>query len=358
MLDNTGLSKWIHQTKIMVTGAAGSIGSEIVSQLMELYPRCIYLVDQAESSLFDLYNAIAPKNKDVELFPVVADVADSFRIRQLFKVCVPDIIFHASAYKHVPLMEEHPYEALRTNVLGTKVVADLAVEYGVKKFVMVSTDKAVNPTSVMGASKRICEMYTRSLFDKNGMKTQFITTRFGNVLGSSGSVIPLFRRQISLGGPVTITNKEMIRYFMTIPEACRLVLEAGFIGEGGEIFLFDMGQPVKIYELAEKMIRLSGFIPHRDIQIVETGLRPGEKLFEELLACRENHLPTHHKKILIATIKPYDFNGVLRKINDLVDHLNLESVESLVKRMKEIVPDYKSQNSRFEALDHFVADII
>jgi FlaA1/EpsC-like NDP-sugar epimerase len=225
------------------------------------------------------------------------------------------------------------------------------VEFGVKKFVMVSTDKAVNPTNVMGATKRICEMYTRSLYHRNGMNTRFITTRFGNVLGSNGSVIPLFRRQISLGGPVTVTDREIIRYFMTIPEACRLVLEAGVMGQGGEIFLFDMGQPVKIYDLAEKMIRLSGFVPHKDIKIIETGLRPGEKLYEELLADREKHLPTHHEKIMIASIEPYDFNRAIGLINDLVAHLQTEPVERLVARMKEIVPEYRSQNSRFEKLD-------
>jgi FlaA1/EpsC-like NDP-sugar epimerase len=351
ILENNEFSKWIHNTEIMVTGAAGSIGSEIVTQLIDLYPRCIYLVDQAESPLYDLMNSVAYKNSDVQLRAILADVTDTYRIRQIFEECVPDIVFHASAYKHVPLMEEHPYEALRTNVMGTKIVADLAVEYGVKKFVMISTDKAVNPTNVMGASKRICEMYCRSLSDQPGCDTKFIATRFGNVLGSSGSVIPLFRRQISQGGPVTITDKEIIRYFMTIPEACRLVLEAGFMGKGGEIYLFDMGQPVKIYDLAEKMIRLSGFIPHQDIKIVETGLRPGEKLYEELLAYREEHLPTHHEKILIATIKPNDFSMALHQINELVAHLDKESVENLVARMKEIVPEYKSQNSRFEKLD-------
>jgi FlaA1/EpsC-like NDP-sugar epimerase len=355
-LDSTELSRWVHKTKIMVTGAAGSIGSEIVSQLMELYPHCICVVDQAESPLFDLVNTVAPKNKEVELVSVIADVTDSYRMRQLFERCVPDIIFHASAYKHVPLMEEHPYEALRANVLGTKVVADLAVEYGVGKFVMVSTDKAVNPTNIMGATKRICEIYTHSLYNQPGGKTNFITTRFGNVLGSNGSVIPLFRRQISLGGPVTVTDKEIIRYFMTIPEACRLVLEAGFMGEGGEIYLFDMGQPVRIYNLAEKMIRLSGFVPHKDIQIVESGLRPGEKLFEELLANREDHVPTYHEKILVATVKPYNFGWALHQINDLLDHLTLESVEQLVARMKKIVPEYKSQNSRFEILDQPVKE--
>lgn len=350
-IENPELARWIHKTKVMITGAAGSIGTEIAVQVANLFPHCICLVDQAESPLYELKNIIGSKFPDVELIPIVADVTDGYRIRQIFERFVPDIIFHASAYKHVPFMEEHPYEAIRTNIMGTKILSDLAVEFGVKKFVMVSTDKAVNPTNVMGATKRICEMYTRSLYHRNGMDTRFITTRFGNVLGSNGSVIPLFRRQISLGGPVTVTDKEIIRYFMTIPEACQLVLEAGFMGEGGEIFLFDMGQPVKIYELAEKMIRLSGFVPHKDIKIIETGLRPGEKLFEELLANKERHIPTHHEKIMIATIEPYDFNTAIQKINDLVAHLNRESVEELVMRMKEIVPEYRSQNSRFEKLD-------
>ena len=350
-IENPELARWIHKTKVMITGAAGSIGTEIAFQVANLFPHCICFVDQAESPLYELKNIIGSKFPDVELIPIVADVTDGYRIRQIFERCVPDIIFHASAYKHVPFMEEHPYEAIRTNIMGTKILADLAVEFGVKKFVMVSTDKAVNPTNVMGATKRICEMYTRSLYHRNGMNTRFITTRFGNVLGSNGSVIPLFRRQISLGGPVTVTDREIIRYFMTIPEACRLVLEAGVMGQGGEIFLFDMGQPVKIYDLAEKMIRLSGFVPHKDIKIIETGLRPGEKLYEELLADREKHLPTHHEKIMIASIEPYDFNRAIGLINDLVAHLQTEPVERLVARMKEIVPEYRSQNSRFEKLD-------
>lgn len=351
VLEDQGLTQWIHGAKVMVTGAAGSIGSEIVRQVARLHPGCICMIDQAESPLYDLRNEVTSRHPDLCLHAMVASVNNPRRMRRIFDICVPDVIFHASAYKHVPFMEEFPYEALRTNVKGTKTVADLAVEYGVKKFVMVSTDKAVNPTNVMGASKRICEMYTRSLFNYDHVETRFITTRFGNVLGSNGSVIPLFRRQISHGGPVTVTHKEIIRYFMTIPEACRLVLEAGHMGEGGEIFLFDMGKPVKIWDLAEKMIRLSGFTPYKDIQIVETGLRPGEKLYEELLARREEHLETHHKKILIASIQPYDFQKALQQINDLVEHLDTETDDQLVARMKAIVPEFKSQNSRFEKLD-------
>ncbi|HNX79546.1 MAG TPA: nucleoside-diphosphate sugar epimerase/dehydratase, partial [Prolixibacteraceae bacterium] len=260
-LDNPTVIRGISGKKVLVTGAAGSIGSEIVRQLQGIYPESLWLLDQAESALYDLYNEIKAYNKEASIQVIVADVTDRYRLRQLFEMHTPDIVFHAAAYKHVPMMEENPYEALRNNVGGTKVLADLSLEFGVKKFIMVSTDKAVNPTNVMGASKRICEMYVHSLSRHSGCNTQFIITRFGNVLGSNGSVIPLFRRQISLGGPVTVTDREIIRYFMTIPEACQLVFEAGFMGEGGEIFLFDMGKPVRIYDLAEKMIRLSGFIP-------------------------------------------------------------------------------------------------
>jgi FlaA1/EpsC-like NDP-sugar epimerase len=357
-LDNAVVRKGVHGKKIMVTGAAGSIGSEIVWQLSELFPASIDLVDQAESPLYDLHNEIKLLNEDVRLNIIVADVTDSYRMRRQFEKCVPDIVFHASAYKHVPLMEQHPYDAILANVGGTKIMADLAVEFGVKKFVMISSDKAVNPSNVMGATKRICEMYTHSLSDQPGVTTQFITTRFGNVLGSNGSVIPLFRRQISLGGPVTVTHKEIIRYFMTISEACRLVLEAGFMGKGGEIYLFDMGKPVKIWELAEKMIRLSGFTPHKDIQIIETGLRPGEKLYEELLANREESLHTHNEKILISQIKPHDPKVTICKINDLVKNLILENEVTLVGRMKDIVPEYKSYNSDFEALDALKKDTV
>jgi FlaA1/EpsC-like NDP-sugar epimerase len=351
ILDDANVRQGVHGEQIMVTGAAGSIGSEIVRQLIPLYPRAVCLVDQSESALYDLSNEIATKNRDIKLITLVADVTDGYRMRKLFENFAPGIIFHASAYKHVPLMEEQPYEALHNNVKGTKILADLAVESGVKKFVMISTDKAVNPTNVMGASKRICEMYIQALSAREGMQTRFITTRFGNVLGSSGSVIPLFRKQISRGGPVTVTDRRIIRYFMTIPEACRLVLEAGFMGNGGEIYIFDMGKPVKIYELAEKMIRLSGLVPHQDIRIAETGLRPGEKLYEELLANREENIPTHHEKILIGKTKPTDHNRTLAMIDELVSCLTVEDEEQLVARMKEIVPEYRSLHSRFEKLD-------
>ncbi|GAP67896.1 NDP-sugar epimerase [Bacteroidales bacterium 6E] len=306
-IDNHEVSEGIRNRRVMVTGGAGSIGSEIVRQLCTFHPESIVLVDQAESALFDLQMELKVKFPDSPLFYEVADVTDRFRMDRILERYRPEIIYHASAYKHVPLMEDNPYEALRTNVGGTKNMADLAVAHGVLKFVMVSTDKAVNPTNVMGASKRLCELYVQSVAELDRPVTQFITTRFGNVLGSNGSVIPLFRKQIEKGGPVTITHREIIRYFMTIPEACQLVLEAGFLGKGGEIFLFDMGEPVKILDLAKKMISLSGLKPYEDIDIVETGLRPGEKLYEELLATRETTQPTPHEKIMVARIRPKDY---------------------------------------------------
>lgn len=273
-------------------------------------------------------------------------------MHKIFRICKPQIIYHAAAYKHVPMMELQPFMAIGNNVGGTKTMADLAVRNNVEKFVMVSTDKAVNPTNIMGASKRICEIYIQSLSRRPLMKTQFITTRFGNVLGSNGSVIPIFKRQISNGGPVTVTHRDVIRYFMTIPEACNLVLEAGFMGNGGEIFLFDMGVPVRIYDLAVRMISLSGFIAHDEIKIEETGLRPGEKLYEELLGGGEETLPTSHPKITIGKIRTYDYEGSKAKINDLLQNLNTEDNNQLVRRMKQIVPDFLSKNSKYEALDH------
>jgi FlaA1/EpsC-like NDP-sugar epimerase len=281
----------------------------------------------------------------------VADVTNTCKMRKIFSKHHPQVIYHAAAYKHVPIMELQPYEALGNNVGGTKNMADLSVEFGVEKFVMVSTDKAVNPTNVMGATKRICEIYIQSLSQHPSMKTQFITTRFGNVLGSNGSVIPIFKRQISQGGPVTVTHRDIIRYFMTIPEACQLVMEAGFMGHGGEIYLFDMGNPVRIYDLAERMISLSGFIPHKEIKIEETGLRPGEKLYEELLAVKEETIPTSNKKIMIGKIRPYNYRWAESRINDLLENLNEETDCQLVSRMKEIVPEFISRNSHFETLD-------
>ena len=282
---------------------------------------------------------------------MIADVSNQNRLRSVFEKFRPDIVFNAAAYKHVPMMEDHPYEAININVRGTKYLADLAVEFGVKKFVMISTDKAVNPTNVMGASKRICEMYIQSLVHQNGIKTQFITTRFGNVLGSNGSVVPMFKKQIEEGGPITVTHPKITRYFMTIPEACQLVLEAGFMGKGGEIYLFDMGEPVVIYEMAKKMIRLSGLTYKKDIDIVFTGLRPGEKLYEELLATAEDTLPTHNEKIMISNVVVHEYDKVNAQITAMLEALDQETDEALVSRMKEIVPEYVSENSRFCSLD-------
>jgi FlaA1/EpsC-like NDP-sugar epimerase len=337
---------------VMVTGAAGSIGSEIVRQVLQYNPDKIILVDQAESALYDLMFEI---NSSTKLRTVanraivqIANINDHFRMKQIFEAYKPHMVYHAAAYKHVPLMEGNPYEAVLVNVFGTKIVADLALEYKVLKFVMISTDKAVNPTNVMGATKRMAEIYTQSL--SSGM-TQFITTRFGNVLGSNGSVIPLFRKQIENGGPVTLTHKDIIRYFMTIPEACNLVLEAGSMGKGGEIFIFDMGKPVKIYDLAQKMIRLSGLVPEKDIKIIETGLRPGEKLFEELLLNQETTLKTHHPKIMRASVRSYEKTTVEKHIQTLFKLLSENDVFLLVHKLKEIVPEYISNNSVFSKLD-------
>lgn len=350
-LNNQQVKEGIRGRRVMVTGGAGSIGSEIVRQLCTLEPAKIILVDQAESALFDLQQELKERvNPDLLAFEV-GDVTDRYGMHRIFRRYHPEIIYHASAYKHVPLMEDSPYEALRTNLGGTKNMADLAVEYGVAKFVMVSTDKAVNPTNVMGASKRLCELYVQATAELEKPVTQFITTRFGNVLGSNGSVIPLFRRQIEKGGPVTITHKEIIRYFMTIPEACQLVLEAGFLGKGGEIFLFDMGEPVRILDMAKKMITLAGLKPYDDIDIVETGLRPGEKLYEELLASRETTLPTPHEKIMVARIRPKDYAQVRCLIEELLMVLPVVDEMDLVRRMKVILPKFVSNNSRFEQLD-------
>lgn len=350
-LNNPTIAAGLKNKNIMVTGGAGSIGSEIIRQIVWFSPKSITIIDQGESALYDLQMQLKGILKNFEINYIVADVTDNFRIRKIFEIYKPDIIFHASAYKHVPLMEDNPYEALRTNVGGTINMADLATEFKIEKFVMVSTDKAVNPTNVMGATKRLCEIYTQSLTVLGQSKTQYITTRFGNVLGSNGSVIPLFEKQIEAGGPVTITHKDIIRYFMTIPEACQLVLEAGFMGHGGEIFLFDMGEPVRILDLAKKMIALSGFVPNKDIKIVETGLRPGEKLYEELLASKEETIPTHNSKILIAKVRPKDYAVTQKKILNLVNNMKNYSDFELVAFMKDIIPSYISNNSKFSALD-------
>lgn len=336
---------------ILVTGAAGSIGSEIVRQLLRFSVQKIIMLDIAESALYDLQQELLLSHYDAPFEVVLADVTNTKRLEDIFEQYKPHIIFNAAAYKHVPLMEAYPSEAIRVNIGGAKNLADLAVRYNVEKFVMISTDKAVNPTNVMGASKRICEIYIQALSQQKDIDTAFITTRFGNVLGSNGSVVPLFKKQIEQGGPITVTHKEITRYFMTIPEACQLVLEAGFMGKGGEIFLFDMGEPVKIVDLATEMIRLSGLKEDEDIKIVFTGLRPGEKLYEELLASKENTLPTHHDKIMIGRVIPHEYNSINSKIINLLFATRVESNNLLVNRMKELVPEYISQNSQFCRLD-------
>ncbi len=352
VLDSSNIAADIKDRVVLVTGAAGSIGSEITRQLLSFNPAKLIALDQAESAMFDLQHAIrhnsafSDKGHLVEF--LVANVKDQQRMERIFNKYRPHIIYHVAAYKHVPLMESFPYEALLTNVVGTKVLADLALTYNTGKFVMVSTDKAVNPTNVMGATKRIAEIYTQCL---SSDQTRFITTRFGNVLDSSGSVVPLFRKQIEQGGPITITHKDITRFFMMISEACNLVLEAGAMGKGGEIFLFDMGEPVRIIDLAKKMIRLSGLEPNRDIIIKEIGLRPGEKLFEEVLNQEENTLPTYHPKIMLAKVRPNDRDLVVSQVNELIGLLRHDDEFSLVAKMKEIVPEYRSENSIFSQLD-------
>ncbi len=350
----------LSQTKgkrILVTGAAGSIGSEIASQLGKYEPQMIILCDQAESPLHNLQLDLQDEFPNQVYHTYIADVRSTKRMHLLFETFKPHYVYHAAAYKHVPMMENHPLEAVQTNVMGTKNLADLAVEFQVEKFVFVSTDKAVNPTNIMGATKRIAEIYVQSLNNHlehasgGNVHTKFITTRFGNVLGSNGSVIPRFRDQIQKGGPVTVTHPEITRYFMTIPEACRLVLEAGTMGQGGEIFVFDMGKSVKIVELAKKMIRLSGFKPNEDIEIKFTGLRPGEKLYEELLNDLENTMPTHHEKIMIAKVRENNYDIVCIKIDELQQRLATQNKNEVVYQMKIIVPEFKSKNSIYEQLD-------
>lgn len=339
---------------ILVTGGAGSIGSEIVRQVASYQPKKLYILDQAETPLHNIQLEIKNKFPELNFQCIVCDVGNRKRLRQLIGSSEINVIYHAAAYKHVPLMEENPHEAVFVNIAGTKNLADLAAEHGVGHFVMVSTDKAVNPTNVMGASKRAAEKYVQSLCAslKNTQgATKFITTRFGNVLGSNGSVVPLFRKQIEKGGPVTITHPDIIRYFMTIPEACQLVLEAGAMGKGGEIFIFDMGEPVKILDLAIKMIKLAGFIPNKQIGIKITGLRPGEKLYEELLSKKSKTLPTHHKKIMIAEDEPGNFEEVSSAIQDIIKAASILKGNQVVAKLKEIIPEFKSNNSSFEKLD-------
>ena len=349
VLSNDLVRKEIENRTVLITGAAGSIGSEIARQVANYNYKNLILIDQAESPLYEIQQELIRKGV-VNFFVAVADIRDSLRIHQLFQEFKPDIVFHAAAYKHVPLMEDFPYEAVSTNVFGTYTLANLAINHKVKKFVMVSTDKAVNPTNVMGATKRLAEMYVSSL--KSNTATKFITTRFGNVLGSNGSVIPLFRKQIEEGGPLCVTHKEITRYFMTIDEACELVLEAGAMGNGGEIYVFDMGKPIKIFDLAKKMIQLSGLRHPEDIDIQITGLRPGEKIFEELLGNGENTRPTHNKKIMIATVVEPNKEILLNKLKELFS-INLpENGDITVSKIKALVPEFISNNSIYESLDH------
>ncbi len=365
VIQTTNILSQLSGKRILITGAAGSIGSEIVRQVMTYYPEMVILCDQAESPLHELQLEIEENFPGVASKIYISNIQNYSRMEALFNDYRPDIVFHAAAYKHVPMMENNPTEAVLTNVLGTKNIADLAIAYNVDKFIMISTDKAVNPTNVMGASKRIAEIYIQALSNRTasgtqidaktasmkGVKTKFITTRFGNVLGSNGSVIPRFRAQIDKGGPVTVTHPDITRYFMTIPEAVQLVLEAGAMGNGGEIFIFDMGKPVKIVDLAYKMIKLAGLIPDQDIKVVFTGLRPGEKLYEELLQQEEHDIPTHHEKIRISKVRTYPYAEVVQNITELIA-LNQENNElEVVRKMKAIVPEYKSKNSRYEDID-------
>ena len=336
---------------ILVTGAAGSIGSELVRQILPFQPALLVMVDIAESPLYELELEIKdnPETAHQRFETVIGDIRNMDRMRNVFATFHPEIIFHAAAYKHVPVMELNPSESILNNVMGTKIIADLAMESGTRKFVMISTDKAVNPTNIMGATKRIAEIYTQSM--NSFGKTRFITTRFGNVLGSNGSVIPRFKKQIESGQPITVTDPNITRFFMTISEASQLVLEAATMGKGGEIFIFDMGKPVRIDDLARKMIQLSGLELGKDIQINYTGIRPGEKLYEELLANEENTMPTHHRKIMIAEVKEYDFATVSADIHELIGLFNAQNNEAIVRKMKAIVPEFLSKNSTYEQLD-------
>lgn len=359
-INNHSIHQQLNGKRVLVTGAAGSIGSEIARQLGRFSPQMIILSDQAETPLHELQLELEESQKNQVYHAFIGDIRDHDRMEALFRTFKPHYVYHAAAYKHVPMMENHPVEAVRTNVMGTRLLARLSVKYGVEKFVMISTDKAVNPTNVMGASKRIAEIYVQTYFNhlikQQGLladksPTLFITTRFGNVLGSNGSVIPRFKIQIERGGPLTVTHPEITRYFMTIPEACQLVLEAGSMGKGGEIFVFDMGKSVKIVELANKMIKLSGLVPNKDIAIEYSGLRPGEKLYEELLNDLENTLPTHHEKIMIAKTRDYDFELVDKQIDYLIDIAKHQNERTIVLKMKELVPEFKSNNSVYEELD-------
>ncbi|PBJ13858.1 nucleoside-diphosphate sugar epimerase/dehydratase [Flavobacterium sp. ACN6] len=356
VLDSKSISKQLKDKTILITGAAGSIGSEIVRQVLNFNPKIVIVLDHAETPLHNLCLETQAMNCSAKIVAVIADVRSKKALEKVFKNYSPHVVFHAAAYKHVPLMEENPSQAIQTNIKGTKNLADLACKYHVKKFVMVSTDKAVNPSNVMGASKRIAEKYVQSLFLKNQREnieggTKFITTRFGNVLGSNGSVVPLFTKQIAEGGPVTITHQDIIRYFMTIPEACQLVLEAGAMGNGGEIYIFDMGKPVRIIDLAKKMIKLAGFIPDKEIKIKIVGLRPGEKLYEELLNDTSKTLPTYHEKIMIAQEIQDEYENLHIDVDELIGIADFYENDDIVSKMKKIVPEFKSMNSTFEVLD-------
>ena len=352
-IDMESVGSMLHGKRILITGSAGSIGSEMVRQIAKYSPAELILIDSAETPQHDIRLMMAKQFPDIKAETIVTTICSKSRMEHIFKTYLPDYVFHAAAYKHVPMMENNPCESIQNNVYGTKILADLAVKYGVKKFVMISTDKAVNPTNVMGCSKRICEIYVQSLNKavKEGIikgETQFVTTRFGNVLGSNGSVIPLFKKQIKNGGPVTVTDPNIIRYFMLIPEACELVLEAGTKGNGGEIFVFDMGKPVKIADLAQRMINLSGA---KNVEIKFTGLRAGEKLYEEVLNDKESTKPSFNDKIRIAKVREYDYSEVSNQIDDLIEKSKLYDEMLTVKKMKEIVPEYKSNNSIYEKLD-------
>lgn len=348
-LDVSLIEQQLQNKVILVTGAAGSIGSELVRQILRFNPKKVILLDNAESPLHEMELELSEKYSPQKFEVVMGDVRNPERMRNVFNSFKPQLVYHAAAYKHVPMMENNPSESILTNVLGTKITADLAVEFKVEKFVLISTDKAVNPSNVMGASKRIAEIYTQSLAKKSAIK--FITTRFGNVLGSNGSVIPRFKKQIEQGGPITVTHPDITRFFMTIAEACSLVLEAGCMGIGGEIFVFDMGKQIKIADLARKMIQLSGMIEGRDIKIIYTGLRPGEKLYEELLNQAENTLPTHHPQILIGKVKEYNFEEISQQIDTLISLFNTQNNIDIVAAMKDLVPEFKSNNSVFTKLD-------
>ena len=362
-VDMEAVANLLREKKILITGSAGSIGSEIVRQIATYHPASMVLIDQAETPQHDIRLMMHNEYSFIKAETIVTSITDAARMEEIFSQYRPDYVFHAAAYKHVPMMEDNPSEAVKNNIYGTRVIADLSVKYGVKKFVMISTDKAVNPTNVMGCSKRICEIYVQSLNNalRNGSvkaegqetPTQFVTTRFGNVLGSNGSVIPLFKKQIREGGPLTVTHPDIIRYFMLIPEACKLVLEAGTMGKGGEIFVFDMGAPVKIADLAKRMIKLSGAV---GVEIKFTGLRDGEKLYEEVLNEQETTLPTFHEKIRIAQVREYDYKRVCQELDELSRLAMQFDDMATVRQMKKIVPEYKSRNSKYEALDKETKD--